>query len=107
MKNVVKKVFAFVLMVCTIIPSIMLVAFAADDGFYLSENFALGRNTIVNNAYSKAPKESAVDGDSTSLWRTNSTCKDDFIYLIVSLGKKTDVNLIHMVLYIIVQDLLM
>ncbi len=98
MKNILKKVFAFVLMLSMLIPNIML-GVAADGDFYLSENYAFGKKTAVNNAYSKAPKESAVDGDVTSLWRTNSTCKDDFIYFIVSLGKKTDVNLVHMVLY--------
>ena len=90
MKNILKRVFAVVLMISMLVPNIMLGAFADGDGFYLSENFALGKNTIVNNAYSKAPKESAVDGDSTSLWRTNSTCKDDFIYLILPLRLRNE-----------------
>ncbi|MBQ9116586.1 MAG: discoidin domain-containing protein [Clostridia bacterium] len=72
---------------------------AEEADFNISENYAQNKGCRVNNAYSQAPKEMALDGDTGSFWRTNSTCKDDFIYLVADLGSKVEINFIYLYLY--------
>ena len=93
------RLIAFITAVSALMPSSLSATTAADGDFYLSENYAQGKTCWANNAYSQAPKEMALDGDTGSYWRTNSTCADDFIYLAVDLGGKKDINLIYFSIY--------
>ena len=90
---------AVILAFSLLTPSIGIVLAAEGEPFYLSENYAYGKTAKANNAYSQAPASSAVDEDNASWWRTNSTCPDDFIYLIVDLEEETEINLIKLIPY--------
>ena len=90
---------AVILAFSLLTPSICTVLAAEGEPFYLSENYAYGKTAKANNAYSQAPASSAVDEDNASWWRTNSTCPDDFIYLIVDLEEETEINLIKLIPY--------
>lgn len=98
--SVALRVLAFAIMLAVLNPIVFSAVSAAEKDFYISENYALGKKCRTNNAYSQAPGSMALDGEKGSYWRTNSTCKDDFVWLYVDLGGRYDINFIYLNLYL-------
>ncbi len=69
----------------------MVVLAVQGDGYTLSENYAHGKEVFT----SEANGAGAVDGDPLSYWRTASGSEKSSISLIVSLGQKTEINLLN------------
>ena len=67
-----------------------------EKGFIMPKNLSLKKAVIANNSYGAQPKESAVDGDRFTIWRTLTNCKDPFVSLIIPLLEKTDINLVYL-----------
>lgn len=99
-KRLLNSLIAIILLCAAVLPLAVSAVMADGAGFYLSENYAKDKSFKVNNAYSQAPGSMALDGEKGSYWRTNSTCKDDFVWLYVDLGGRYEINFIYLDLYL-------
>ena len=94
--SLIKRALALALSVLMLLSVCVTVSAAEEKKFILSENFAKGQAVTANNSYGSQPKESAVDSDRNTIWRTLSSCADSFVSLIIPFGEETDVNLVYL-----------